>query len=211
MQKRSGKMKKKVITVMTALSLMVCTLCTNAVKASAYNGYNAAKYAKKYAITYNSDYDRWDSDCTNFVSQCLYYGGESMRKNSNVAKKKGGNIYSSKTHWFYCGDAQKYAVSTPWLRCSGTNNFLNFWTGKVSYSTYKDYASAQKNVKPGYVVQITDPNYIVYHSIICVAKENGVAYMASHTSNYAKKSFKNVYTSAVNSRGKGVKFLVYRF
>lgn len=60
---------------------------------------------------------------TNFVSQCLYYGGESMRKNSNVAKKKGGNIYSSKTHWFYCGDAQKYAVSTPWLRCSGTNNF----------------------------------------------------------------------------------------
>lgn len=39
-------MKKKVITVMTALSLMVCTLCTNAVKASAYNGYNAASMQK---------------------------------------------------------------------------------------------------------------------------------------------------------------------
>jgi hypothetical protein len=53
---------------------------TNNIKlmSASYSGYNssgAVSYAHKYYSSYNPNYIRYSSDCTNFVSQCAYEGG----------------------------------------------------------------------------------------------------------------------------------------
>lgn len=43
-----------------------------------YNPDNAIQYARKYALNYNTEFINFNDmggDCTNFVSQCLFYGG----------------------------------------------------------------------------------------------------------------------------------------
>lgn len=43
-----------------------------------YHPYKAVIYAKKYALSYNkayNDFHEKGGDCTNFVSQCIYFGG----------------------------------------------------------------------------------------------------------------------------------------
>ena len=43
-----------------------------------FNASKAVEYARKYALNYNTDYQDLNEiggDCTNFVSQCLHFGG----------------------------------------------------------------------------------------------------------------------------------------
>lgn len=46
--------------------------------ASEYNPFETIKYARKFALAYNKDYRSFKDmggDCTNYVSQCLHFGG----------------------------------------------------------------------------------------------------------------------------------------
>lgn len=178
----------------------------------AYNGYSAASYAKKYATNYNKNYDNYSSDCTNFVSQCIEAGGKShWVPASGVKKKKNGNITATGSYWYYRGNASTYAVSTSWIRCSGSSNtFLSYWKNHSKYTTYADISVARKNCKVGDVIQLCDKNYKIFHSVICVTKTNNDIYCASHTSNYMYKSLINITNDSKNKHGK-IKYLIYHF
>lgn len=44
-----------------------------------YDRLAAVQYAERWWNSYNANYRRFDVDCTNYVSQCLYAGGAPMR------------------------------------------------------------------------------------------------------------------------------------
>ncbi|OPY59188.1 MAG: putative amidase domain protein [Pelotomaculum sp. PtaU1.Bin035] len=70
-------MKKTIISITIILSILSMFV---SLPAMAYNRTNAVNYAESYAENPNSSYRYYGSsgDCTNFTSQCLYAGGESM-------------------------------------------------------------------------------------------------------------------------------------
>lgn len=65
---------KKLGTALLASTIMV-NMAVPVNVSAAYNRNNAATYAKKHAKNYNPSYDKFDADCTNFVSQCVAAGG----------------------------------------------------------------------------------------------------------------------------------------
>ncbi|MEK3887585.1 amidase domain-containing protein [Bacillus sp. FSL K6-3431] len=62
-----------------------------------YNRLDAVRYAEKWWNTYNPAYEKFDVDCTNYISQCLHAGGAPMRAYPNRSK---GWWYQNK-NWSY--------------------------------------------------------------------------------------------------------------
>lgn len=62
-----------------------------------YNRMDAVRYAEKWWNTYNPAYEKFEVDCTNFISQCLHAGGAPMRGYPNRSK---GWWYQNK-NWSY--------------------------------------------------------------------------------------------------------------
>ncbi len=60
--------------MLTATALLPRNVCATVSAA----GMAAVVYANRYAENYNASYPTFDGDCTNFVSQCVYAGGEAM-------------------------------------------------------------------------------------------------------------------------------------
>ncbi|MFB4212050.1 amidase domain-containing protein [Shouchella sp. JSM 1781072] len=54
---------------------------------SSYNRRNAVRYAEQWWDDYNPAFVRFEDNCTNYVSQCLYAGGAPMT--SKTAKQRG--------------------------------------------------------------------------------------------------------------------------
>ncbi|MUV36661.1 putative 35.5 kDa protein in gldA 3'region [Lentibacillus sp. JNUCC-1] len=65
-----------------------------------YDRQAAVKYAERWWNSYNPAYRRFDVDCTNYVSQCLYAGGAPMH---GAPKRDRG--------WWYQGDNWSYSWS----------------------------------------------------------------------------------------------------
>lgn len=72
-----------------------------------YNRFLAAGYATKYALQPNKDWLLDDEDCTNFVSQALYFGGWPMT---------GGAGNDDVTAWYNISDPDPW--SERWARSS---------------------------------------------------------------------------------------------
>jgi|GEM_PF-1519695 len=144
----------------------------NSNKVSGYNASDAVSYAKKYATSYNtSEYPKYSGeDCTNFVSQCLYAGGISMKGTNSTA-----GIYDSTTKW-YCRYiktvllVRKYAVSTSWIRVSDFNTYMK---SLVSTSKKTTISSLVSSCAVGDVVQLADKTTgTPYHTIIISSKSS---------------------------------------
>lgn len=92
-----------------------------------YNRLLAAGYATKYAIQYNKDWISDTEDCTNFVSQALYFGGWPMTAGA------GDNDV---TAWYNVGDPDSfmgdrwgrstYRRSSTWGSADNFSRFLKF-------------------------------------------------------------------------------------
>ena len=67
-------MRGRFIIMLTATALLSRNVCATVSAA----GMAAVVYANRYAENYNASYPTFDGDCTNFVSQCVYAGGEAM-------------------------------------------------------------------------------------------------------------------------------------
>ena len=65
-----------------------------------YNPLAAVKYAERYWNEYNPNYPRFENDCTNFISQCLFAGGAKMYGESRI---KG---------WWLRGNTWSYSWTT---------------------------------------------------------------------------------------------------
>ena len=87
--------------------------------AGAYSRVDAIAYSDKYALTVNGSpiaggYNNYgDSDCTNYVSQCLYAGG--MQQDS---------IWNSKLYTSGTGVSTTRKDSTAWTLADGLKNYL---------------------------------------------------------------------------------------
>lgn len=62
-----------------------------------YNRYQAVLYAEKYWNSYNPAFQKFENDCTNFVSQCLYAGGIPMI----FSKNRGQGWWYRGSNWSY--------------------------------------------------------------------------------------------------------------
>ncbi|MBR0137202.1 MAG: amidase domain-containing protein [Erysipelotrichaceae bacterium] len=71
---------------------------------TAYDREKAVEYADEYALKRNSDYFAFNSNCVNFVSQCMHVGGIPMVYSGDYQWKYysfGYNPYSGKTGYTY--------------------------------------------------------------------------------------------------------------
>lgn len=68
---------------------------------AAYSRTRAAEYAKKYATNYNSAFDSFKYDCTNFVSQCVNAGGIPMKSlpSKKINYSDLGDVVKTKDYW----------------------------------------------------------------------------------------------------------------
>ena len=82
-------------------------------RASSYSSSDAVSYAEQYYDTYNTAYPDWTSyggDCANFISQCLYAGGKSMKGTPGTS-----TAAQNWSNWFSQGSSCNTSyVSSTW-------------------------------------------------------------------------------------------------
>lgn len=103
-------------------------------RASSYAYISAINYAKDHAEsgTYNPAYPDWTSyggDCANFISQCLYAGGKSMKGTPGTSAAS-GNL----SNWFSTGTSCNTSnVSATWR---GASAFKSYWTNNLAITLF---------------------------------------------------------------------------
>lgn len=185
--------------------IMIAAVSPQAVN---YSSTKAVKYARQYALGWNTVYPKYSADCTNFVSQCLRAGGIPM-----VGTKTVKGTYSTTTDWFcqyttYNPDSKldydDHAVSTSWIR---TTDFRTYMSGiassKKTYSTVSGLISA---CKAGDVIQLCHKSTgSPYHTIIVSEKSGNSASYCGHSNAASNKDI------ASNLDDSTDKFILYRF
>lgn len=84
--------------------LMINPLSNEAIaQADRYNNYQAIRYAERWWNSSNSNFNFYDDDCANFVSQCLIAGGF--------------NLYDNDEHY--------YVVEHAIIRCDDLHRYLS--------------------------------------------------------------------------------------
>lgn len=147
-----------------------------------YRSLDAVSYAKEYYDTYNTAYPDWTSyggDCANFISQCLYAGGKSMKgtPGSSTAAQNWSN-------WFSTGSSCNTSnVSSTWR---GANAFRNYWQSNANgYSTFSSVDSSSFIYGyTGDAVSLLNNNS-AYHTLIIVGYDfaNKDFIVSAHTGN----------------------------
>ena len=156
-----------------------------------YDRKKACAYAAKWAYDFNHQYKKINSDCTNFVSQCLYAGGVKMTKYWYCKRRK--VLVSILSLCFIV-----YNWTYPWSFAQGNHDYFegNGFT-KECHSCYsftnveqfiKDYG-----VKKGdllyFVSDIYNSKHIFHAAIVTSVYKGSIKY-ASHTDAYR---FRPVY------------------
>lgn len=129
-----------------------------------YNRNAVINYAKNWAFLRNPNYlnfDNYGGDCTNFASQCILAGCNTMN-------------YTPIFGWYY---NSSYDRTASWTGVEYLYNFLisNTGVGPIGITTIR------KNIQPGDIIQLGDANNHFYHSPIVVATSQYEIYVAAHT------------------------------
>lgn len=120
--------------------------------AYSYVGERGRAYADIYATSPNPCFYSAGSDCTNFVSQCIWaaYGGWTSGDSestmaTNIRNKKRMQSSSSMSNWF----AGSGGGGTPWESVTGLWNFLNTTNSTGPRATKHNNNSIYTNIYPG--------------------------------------------------------------
>lgn len=142
-------------------------------KIAGYSPTKAKEYAHKWADSYNSAYNKYSKDCTNFVSQCLEAGGLAEKKPSSVPS----GTMETTSYWY----SDKPKVSTPWIRVA---DFHSYWAPKVPDANYAGDTTVSNNGNIGDVVQIRHAGTLTrWHTMIITKKDSKQVYLSGHTTN----------------------------
>ena len=149
-----------------------------------YNRQKALKYAKKWAFSRNPkyyDFDPVGGDCTNFISQCIFAGSNTMN-------------YTKNTGWYYINGNNKSPSLT------GVEFLYKFLTNNKNVGPYGKEIN-QKEIELGDIVQLSFSGQKFEHTLMIVNIEKyfslaGIK-IASHTydsynKSIAEYSFKKV-------------------
>lgn len=155
----------------------------NANVRASYSSSDAVTYAEKYYSSYNSSYPDWTTeggDCANFISQCLYAGGKSMKGTPGTS-----SAADSWSNWFSKGSSLNTKnVSSTWR---GANAFKSYWQSNASgYSTFQSVGTESYNYGfKGDAVSLLNSNGSAYHTMIIVGYDpaNKDFILAAHTGN----------------------------
>jgi len=125
-----------------------------------YNRVKAVQYAEKWWNDYNPKFKKFDVDCTNYISQCLWAGGAPMKHSSNRAK---GN-------WSY---SWAVAHSLRWYLPSSNSGLRG-----------KEVSSADQ-LKPGDVIcyDFTGDGHWQHNTIVVTKDGAGMPLVNAHTTN----------------------------
>ncbi len=133
-----------------------------------YDRNKAVTYARKYALSPNSDYHTFPNDCTNFVSQALFIGGWTMIQGD---KKMSTSWYYDKGAWF---PGLISPASYTWAGASNFHAFLT-WSGRAAL------VQGPGQLTAGDVVQMST-NGQIHHTMIVTAGGNDLK-LSYHTTN----------------------------
>lgn len=158
----------------------------------AFNRKAAVEYARKWALSTNPKYLRFDNDCTSFVSQAMLAGGWSMVGERSFSERK------KDTAWWY-GGAWFTRASYTW---GGAHNFSKFL--KVSKRGVQVHRTTSLGL--GDVVQIMNGSKHVYHTMIVTKKTSDDLLLSYHTTDHLDEPL-----SAIRSRlSSGHQFIYWR-
>lgn len=117
-----------------------------------YNRNAAADYAKRWALARNHKYYDFESiggDCTNFASQCIYAGSNTMN-------------YTPVTGWYY------HSVSDRSAAWTGVEYLYKFLTNNRSVGPFAKLAN-KNEIMVGDIVQLGRNDGNFYHSPVVTA------------------------------------------
>jgi hypothetical protein len=92
-----------------------------------YDRESAVAYANAYWQHYNPQFKRFNDDCTNFISQCLYAGGMPIEDTGN-----------RNTGWWYRGIGQRAIWSYSWAVAHALYHYLLNRKGVKRVSSAKE-------------------------------------------------------------------------
>lgn len=164
----------------------------NSIPRASYSSAKAVEYAEKYYSNYNSAYPNWgeiyNGDCANFISQCLYAGGKSMKGTPGTA-----DAATDWSNWFSKGTScDTKNVSSTWR---GANAFKGYWQNNANgYSKFTSVsADSYKYGYKGDAVSLLNENGSAYHTMIIVGYDsaNNDFKLAAHTGNTKTASIRD--------------------
>lgn len=146
------------------------------------NGYSVQWYARQYSQTdagNTTDYFYISGgDCTNFVSQALFYGG--LYKTYYTSDTTANGYVETEERWFYFNNntSAGHSVSTSWVRVSELYNYLS-----PHYATLETKANSTMTpyLNRGFVLQGKHFFGGYAHSVITTIT-NGADTYCAHTS-----------------------------
>ncbi len=138
-----------------------------------YNRAEAVKYAERWWNDFNPQFKKFNDNCTNFVSQCLYAGGAPMTGHPNRSKG-----------WWYRGNNWSFSWSV-------AHSLRWYLSGAKTGLRGKEMPSA-KDLSPGDVICYDfNGNGRWQHTTIVVAKDgNGEPLVNAQTTNSRMRYWK---------------------
>ncbi|WP_188836983.1 amidase domain-containing protein [Flexivirga endophytica] len=169
----------------TAGALVPAGIATDSLNLS----YSAmASYCHSWWYRFNPSYPRFSEDCTNFISQALYYGGWPERHSGVWPLNR---KYTS--NWWCDGAGGFGATSYTW---GGSNNLKNFmiYSGRVRW-----LGSIWSLGLGDCLAYDYDRNHAVDHWQMCTGHRNGKPLMSQHSGNTRKNAYYNKPLSEILS------------
>ncbi|MBB5173345.1 amidase domain-containing protein [Texcoconibacillus texcoconensis] len=138
-----------------------------------YNRLEAVKYAERWWNDYNPQYQRFEDNCTNFISQCLYAGGAPMTGYPDRAKG-----------WWYKGNQWSFSWAV-------THSFRWYLSGSESGLQAHEVESPKQLQRGDVILYDFDGNGRWQHATIVVAfDQQGMPLVNAHTVNSRMRYWK---------------------
>jgi hypothetical protein len=131
-----------------------------------YNRMKAVQYAENWWNTYNPDYEKFENDCTNFISQCLHVGGAPIYGMPNRSKG-----------WWYKNNNWSYSWSV-------ANSLMWFLYSSEKGLKAKEVQSADQLIPGDVICYDFDGDGRWQHNTIVVTKDtNNMPLVNAHSTN----------------------------
>lgn len=159
----------------------------------ALNGDNVQWYARQYSQTdagNTAEYPYFSgADCTNFVSQALFYGG--LYKTYITSDQTANGFVETTARWFYFSNssATGYSMATCWSRVVELYTYLS-----PHYATHEALANTGMNsyLNKGFVLQGRQFLGTYKHSVIIV-NVNGTLKFCAHSNKRRDENLSTFY------------------
>lgn len=186
------------------------TRSTNAIHY--YSGVASVAYASTYSSnanntsSYNSNFLNYfssDSDCQNFVSQCIWAGFYGTNTSTAINNKYTPMITTSGREWW----ATSSSATTSWVNCEAFANYVA--AGGSSVDGLYGSVGSKGSIANGYAGDIIQVyNGSGYHHSYIIDQATGTSgsrtlsnfYVTAHTTNRKHELLSNIFSSSNNLR-----------